>query len=89
MDNIRIGKKTMPYHWDVSNRISPMGKMNLPVGDRPCINVVRPLGGKSKDGRKLLDEDTCKNSSSPLPLPFRSRMVASPSDCTITVGAAA
>ena len=30
----------------------------MPVGKKPLITVVRPLGGKSKDGRKLIDEDT-------------------------------
>lgn len=30
----------------------------MPVGKKPLITVVRPLGGKSKDGKKLIDEDT-------------------------------
>lgn len=50
----------MRYHWEVSNRISPMHRFNMPVGENPYINIVRPLGGKSRDGEKLLDEDTCK-----------------------------
>ncbi|VGO12544.1 Beta-xylosidase [Pontiella desulfatans] len=50
----------MRYHWDVSNRISPMRRFNRPVGEKPYICVVRPLGGKSKDGEKLIDEDTYK-----------------------------
>lgn len=32
----------------------------MPVGENPYICVVRPLGGKSKDGGKLIDEDTYK-----------------------------
>jgi len=50
----------MRYHWEVSNRISPMRRFNMPVGENPYICVVRPLGGKSKDGKKLIDEDTYK-----------------------------
>lgn len=30
----------------------------MPVSDPPYLNIVRPLGGKSKDGKKLLEEDT-------------------------------
>lgn len=48
----------MHYHWHVSNRISPMRRFNQPVGENPLINVVRPLGGKSRNGKKLTDEDT-------------------------------
>lgn len=50
----------MHYHWDVSNRISPMGRMNMPVGENPYITVVRPLGGKSRNDQKLIEEDTYK-----------------------------
>jgi len=51
----------MHYHWDVSNRISPMDSFNMPVGKCPSINVVRPLGGKSSKGdKKIIDEDTYK-----------------------------
>lgn len=50
----------MHYHWDVSNRISPMGSFKMPVGEKPYINIVRPLGGKSKNGKKLVAEDTYK-----------------------------
>lgn len=48
----------MHYHWGISNRISPMRGMNQPVGEEPLINIVRPLGGKSKNGQMLIDEDT-------------------------------
>lgn len=48
------------HHWNVSNRISPMRGFAMPVGDQPRINIVRPLGGKAKKGRKLIEEDTCK-----------------------------
>lgn len=34
--------------------------MNKVVGENPLICVVRPLGGKSKNGKKLIDEDTYK-----------------------------
>lgn len=50
----------MENHWDVSNRISPMRGFNMPVGENPRITVVRPLGGKSRKGEKLIDEDTYK-----------------------------
>ena len=53
-------KKPMHYHWNVSNRISPIRRFNMPVGERPLINVVRPLGGKAKDGKKILEQDTYK-----------------------------
>lgn len=48
----------MENHWDISNRISPMRGFHQPIGEKPLINVVRPLGGKSKDGKKLTGEDT-------------------------------
>lgn len=50
----------MHYHWNISNRISPSRAFKIPVGEEPLINVVRPLGGKSKNGEKLLAEDTYK-----------------------------
>lgn len=50
----------MHHHWNVSNRISPIRGFAMPVGERPRINIVRPLGGKAKDGRKLVEEDTLK-----------------------------
>ena len=50
----------MHYHWNISNRISPMGRFNMPAGENPKITVVRPLGGKSKGGEKRIDEDTYK-----------------------------
>ncbi|MDF7823455.1 glycosyl hydrolase 53 family protein [Pontiellaceae bacterium B12227] len=53
-------RELMRYHWDVSNRISPMRRFNMPVGDHPYICVVRPLGGKSREDQKLLEEDTYK-----------------------------
>jgi hypothetical protein len=49
----------MHDHWNVSNRISPIRGFAQPVGDDPKITIVRPLGGKAKNGRKLIDEDTC------------------------------
>ena len=51
--------KPMHYHWNISNRISPMNGMN-PVAGKVQINVVRPLGGKSRNNEKLIDEDTYK-----------------------------
>lgn len=53
-------RNPMHYHWDISNRISPMNRFNMPVGENPYINVVRPLGGKSKNDEKVIDEDTYK-----------------------------
>lgn len=50
----------MHYHWNVSNRISPMRSFKIPVGENPSITIVRPLGGKSRGGQKLIDEDTYK-----------------------------
>jgi hypothetical protein len=50
----------MHDHWNVSNRISPMRGFAMPVGDHPRINIVRPLGGKARDGKKLVEEDTCR-----------------------------
>ncbi|MBK1825472.1 GH39 family glycosyl hydrolase [Haloferula rosea] len=50
----------MHYHWGISNRISPTRGFKIPVSDPPFINIVRPLGGKSKDGKMLIHEDTCK-----------------------------
>lgn len=50
----------MHYHWNISNRISPMRGFAMPVGDDPYITVVRPLGGKSKNGKKLIEQDTYK-----------------------------
>lgn len=50
----------MHYHWNISNRISPKKSLKMPVGEKPFINIVRPLGGKSKNGKKLIDEDTYK-----------------------------
>jgi hypothetical protein len=47
-------------HWNVSNRISPMRSFAMPVGENPRINIVRPLGGKSKNGKMLVEEDTYK-----------------------------
>lgn len=52
-------RKPMHYHWNISNRISPISGFN-PVGKGVQINVVRPLGGKSKNGEKVIDEDTYK-----------------------------
>lgn len=52
--------KPMHYHWDIINRISPVEGINLPIGSNPCINVVRPLGGKSRGDKKLIEEDTYK-----------------------------
>jgi hypothetical protein len=37
-----------------------MRGFSLPVGDKPLVNIVRPLGGKARDGKKLVDEDTYK-----------------------------
>lgn len=50
----------MHYHWNVSNRISPMNSYKMPVGENPRITIVRPFGGKSKKGEKLIHEDTYK-----------------------------
>lgn len=50
----------MHYHWNVSNRISPMRSLKMPMGENPRINIVRPLGGKSKNGEMLIEEDTYK-----------------------------
>lgn len=51
--------KPMHYHWNISNRISPINGFN-PVGKNGQINVVRPLGGKSRNDKKVIDEDTYK-----------------------------
>ncbi len=53
-------KAPLHFHWDICNRISPMGRINIAAGEKPFINVVRPLGGKSKNGKKLINEDTYK-----------------------------
>lgn len=58
--NAENQREPMRYHWDVSNRISPMRRFNMPVGENPYITVVRPLGGKSKNGAKVIAEDTYK-----------------------------
>lgn len=52
-------RQPMHYHWSISNRISPIGKFNS-LGEGALYNVVRPLGGKSKNGEKAMDEDTYK-----------------------------
>lgn len=53
-------RQPMHYHWNISNRISPIRGFNMPIGEKPLITVVRPLGGKSKKGEKLIAEDTYK-----------------------------
>lgn len=53
-------KKPMHYHWDITSRISPVNGFKMPAGKNPGINVVRPLGGKSSGGKKLINEDTYK-----------------------------
>jgi|GEM_PF-2310073 len=53
-------REPMDYHWDISNRISPIRGMRMPVDEEPAFCIVRPLGGKSKDGEKVLAEDTYK-----------------------------
>lgn len=50
--------RSMQHHWHVSNRISPIRGFSMPVGERPLINIVRPLGGKAVNGRKIFEEDT-------------------------------
>lgn len=50
----------MHYHWGISNRISPKEGFRMPVSNPPLLNIVRPLGGKSKNGRKLIEQDTYK-----------------------------
>jgi hypothetical protein len=37
-----------------------MRSFKMPVGDNPQINIVRLLGGKSKNGKMLVEEDTYK-----------------------------
>lgn len=50
----------MHDHWNIVNRISPLdGAVTLP-SDQTGVCVVRPLGGKALDGRKLIEEDTYK-----------------------------
>ena len=53
-------REPMTDHWDISNRISPIRGMSMPVSDEPAFCIVRPLGGKSKNGEKLIVEDTYK-----------------------------
>lgn len=52
-------RQPMHDHWNVSNRISPIRGFSQPVGPSPAITIVRPLGGKAKNGKKLIEEDTC------------------------------
>lgn len=58
--NADFQRAPMRCLWDVSNRISPGHGFNMPAGENPLICVVRPLGGKSRDGKKLIDQDTYK-----------------------------
>lgn len=57
--NNRNRRQPMHDHWNVSNRISPIRGFAQPVGEAPRITIVRPLGGKAKNGKKLIEEDTC------------------------------
>lgn len=57
--NANNRRQPMHDHWNVSNRISPIRGFKQPVGPSPAITVVRPLGGKAKNGQKLIEQDTC------------------------------
>lgn len=54
--------KTIQYHWNTYNSISPINSFRLMSGPYERVNVVRPLGGKydRKTGMKLISEDTYK-----------------------------
>lgn len=52
--------ESMQFHWDVFNRISPGGEISIGGNQKVRICVVRPLGGKAANGRKLIEEDTYK-----------------------------
>lgn len=53
-------RQPLHYNWDIFNRISPINGFNRPADTNAGITVVRPLGGKSKNDKKVIDEDTYK-----------------------------
>jgi xylan 1,4-beta-xylosidase len=59
-DPVTMRPQPMRFHWDVYNRISPLRNCNPIDNAEGGICIVRPLGGKSLGGKKLIDEDTCR-----------------------------
>jgi hypothetical protein len=55
-------QKTMRYHWNTFNAISPSPTFEMIPGPHSQVNIVRPLGGRidRRTNKKLISEDTYK-----------------------------